>query len=163
MRFIIALLWFVLCAFYVYTEEIIASEGQCDSESCQDDEELFEKVGGDVSNPSVEEINVVITFYNAISNQKLIKTFTKTVSSLLEHTSVPIAIHILGDKQSQDLAVEILSENNHGKKFRVSVFRELSLENLRVTLLLDRETSIFKWSLPSNPRRYFWWQYFLRR
>ena len=70
----------------------------------------------------------MITFYNAKSNPKLIKTFTTTVNSLLHHSSVPLAIHIIGDESSQNLAADIISkEYEENKHFRVSDLHEAIL------------------------------------
>ena len=87
----------------------------CDADSCSEPSNL-------------NEINVMITFYNAKSNPKLIKTFTTTVNSLLHHSSVPLAIHIIGDESSQNLAADIISkEYEENKHFRVSDLHEAIL------------------------------------
>lgn len=69
----------------------------------------------------VDEISVMITFYNAIHNIKLQKTFTVTVSSLLKHASVPLVLYIIGDEQSQDLASNIISQHSQNKSYSVSI------------------------------------------
>lgn len=84
------------------------SEEYCDADSCSESVEN-------------EEIHVMITFYNARANAKLIKTFTTTVHSLLYHASIPLAVHIIGDDSSQKLAAEIMSESNvKNRTYRVS-------------------------------------------
>ena len=91
----------------------------CDSHDCQaKNEEQSVPADSDITDRGMpkkrteEHVNIVITFYNAVSNHKLIQTFTVTVKSLLEHASVPLVIHILGDKKSQDLATRIIQENS---------------------------------------------------
>ena len=111
-------------------------EGYCDADSCgpSNEEPALKPEGNDdvyVDNEHEdetkgerlpEEINVMITFYNAVKKPKLISTFTTTVKSLLHHATVPLAIHIIGDPESQKLAADIVSENNDGnKKYRVNL------------------------------------------
>ena len=47
--------------------------------------------------------------------------FTLTITSLLEHTSIPLAIHIIGEDKSQEIALSILKKNapNAKDKYRV--------------------------------------------
>ncbi len=63
-----------------------------------------------------QEINVIITFTNAKSNHNLQRKFGITVKSILQHTSVPLAIYIIGDPESQNIAARILQENSKGCK-----------------------------------------------
>ena len=72
-----------------------------------------------------DEINVIITFTNAQRNQKLQRKFQLTVSSMLQHASVPLAIHVIGDPESQKLAAGILEQVETGVKYRVSKRRLL--------------------------------------
>ena len=71
-----------------------------------------------------DEINVIITFTNAKTNTKLQKKFELTLSSMLQHTSASLALHIIGDPDSQQIAEEMLNRiqsdgQTGGKKHRV--------------------------------------------
>ena len=91
----------------------------CESENCDKDGESESSIPPPVDGDT-PHINIMITFYNAESNHKLIKTFTVTIRSLLQHTSVPLVIHIIGDRKSQDLAAKIIQENNdYNKTYKV--------------------------------------------
>ena len=61
--------------------------------------------------PKEEEIFVVKTFTHAVGKTEFHKKFELTVTSLLEHASKPIALHILGDPESQEIAEKIIKEN----------------------------------------------------
>ena len=69
-----------------------------------------------------DEIHVIITFTNAANNIAFHDKFRLTVSSLLQHASVPLAIHIIGDPESQELAEKIVREStkNMKRRYRVS-------------------------------------------
>ena len=68
-----------------------------------------------------EEINLIITFTNGVGNINLQNKFRLTVNSMLKYASVPLAIHIIGERASQDLAAEIINkENLLNKTLRVS-------------------------------------------
>ena len=66
-----------------------------------------------------DEVNIVITFTNAVLNRKLIETFTVTVQSILERASLPLAIHIIGEEESQRLAGKIIKQNAGRAVYRV--------------------------------------------
>ena len=68
-----------------------------------------------------DEINVIITFTNAAKKWAFHDKFRLTVSSLLQHASVPLAIHIIGDPESQDLAEKIIAECTENMKHRYRV------------------------------------------
>ena len=84
-----------------------------------------------IQNSDLKEINIIITFTNAVGNTNLIKKFRITVNSLLNYTSVPLAIHIIGEKASQKLATEIINEENNNKllsnkkPYRVSLIKKI--------------------------------------
>lgn len=68
-----------------------------------------------------EEINIVFTFMNAVKNRMLQDQFTLTVSSMFQHATIPLVIHIIGEEESQRLAAEIIKKNSpEGAKYRVS-------------------------------------------
>ena len=84
----------------------------CDGEKCkikvvksttEDDEAEPKK-------PEEEEINVLITFTKAVGKIKFHQKFEQTVTSLLEHASKPLALHILGDPESQEIAKKIIED-----------------------------------------------------
>ncbi|XP_046335690.2 xyloside xylosyltransferase 1-like [Haliotis rufescens] len=66
-----------------------------------------------------DEINVIITFTNAQSSPSLQRKFTVTVTSMLAATSAPVALHILGDIESQKLAASIMKENVKSTNYRM--------------------------------------------
>ncbi|XP_067658696.1 xyloside xylosyltransferase 1-like isoform X1 [Haliotis asinina] len=68
-----------------------------------------------------EEINVIITFTNAHSSPSLQRKFTVTVTTMLAATSAPLALHILGDMESQKLAASIIKENVKSDNYRIVV------------------------------------------
>ena len=104
LKFILFIVILTALVYYSHGKE----NEYCDAESCGD--------------TSANEIHVMITFYNAKANTKLIRTFTTTVHSLLYYSSVPLAIHIIGDDSSQKLAAEIISEKNErNRTYRVSI------------------------------------------
>ena len=71
--------------------------------------------------PTQEEIFVMITFTNAVGKTAFHKKFELTVTSLLEHASKPIALHILGDPESQEIAKKIIKQKAKPKSsYRVS-------------------------------------------
>jgi len=73
-----------------------------------------------VESSSPEEINVIITFTNVKNNINLQSKFGTTVSSLFKHSSVRIALFIIGDGESQNIAKNILEEHvNDNTKYRV--------------------------------------------
>ena len=78
-----------------------------------------------------ETINLIITFTNADSNSRLQEKFTLTVSSLLQHASVPIAIHVIGDDKSQTIAADILRKSAHHATSTYSV--SISMGGYNVT------------------------------
>ena len=103
----------------------------CDGDDCDGDaktkvdtkhdhEKTESKSNADDSNDS-DEINVIITFTNAVGNRHFHDKFRLTVSSLLKHASVPLAIHIIGDPQSQELAEKIIAESTKDMKRRYRV------------------------------------------
>ena len=74
-----------------------------------------------------EEINVMITFTNAVGKSQFHKKFELTVTSLLAHARVPIALYILGDPESQDIAKKIIEKKAKPKSaYRVSKHLHLS-------------------------------------
>ena len=127
MRFVASICVVLVFYSHVYAiEDKVADDGYCSADGCDSESQLHSETSldSDINHPPTE-INVVITFYNAVSNLKLIKTFTKTVSSMLDYSSVPLAIHILGDNDSQKLASKIVSENcSDKKKYRVCMFHK---------------------------------------
>ena len=107
----------LLLAFVQYsrsTDSYFASSG--DTEKCDSETESCQM------GPQ-EEINVIITFTNAKSNHNLQRKFGITGKSILQHSSVPLAIYIIGDPESQKLAAKILEENSKGCRttYRVSL------------------------------------------
>ena len=60
---------------------------------------------------SYSEIFLIITLTNAQHNTGLQEKFRVTVSSMLKYNSVPVAIHIIGDKESQKVAAGIVKES----------------------------------------------------
>lgn len=70
-------------------------------------------------NEEEEDVNVIITFTNAHQNERLIQRFTLTVSSLLEHSTVPLTIYILGDPRSQEIANVIICNHHHNASYKV--------------------------------------------
>ena len=79
---------------------------QCEGDGC-------ESAGTD---SQAEDINVIITFTNAKSNANLQRKFRLTVSSMLEHASVPLKIQIIGEPESQAIASKILEESSANSK-----------------------------------------------
>ena len=73
-----------------------------------------------------DEINVIITFTNAANKWAFHDKFRLTVSSLLQHASIPLAIHIIGDPESQDLAEKIIAESTENMKRRYRVSSSLA-------------------------------------
>ncbi len=65
---------------------------------------------------SESSINVLIIFTNAEDNKHLRTQFRTTVSSMLDHATVPLKIHIIGDTKSQDIAAKILQESSNSSK-----------------------------------------------
>ncbi|XP_013414815.1 xyloside xylosyltransferase 1-like [Lingula anatina] len=61
-----------------------------------------------------EEIDVIITFTKAKDNWQLADKFRRCVASLVKHSSVMLAFHIIGDKDSQQIAEKILKEVDSG-------------------------------------------------
>ena len=99
---------------------------KCEGDDCQKSEEI----NTNLKNYS-NEVNLIITFTNAIGNNNLIRKFRLTVTSLFEHTSVPLAIHIIGEPESQKLASDIIEDVTKNKKpYRVSkyYFKELRVQ-----------------------------------
>ena len=87
-------------------------------------EEKSENVNKPDANSSQQqpEINVMITFTKAAGNVPFHRKFELTVTSLLRHASVPVALHILGDPESQKIASEIIktkAQPTAKSKFRV--------------------------------------------
>ncbi len=73
--------------------------------------------------PEPETVNVVIIFTNTRRKPQLIPRFRLTLDSLLEHATVPVVIHILGDERSQQFAREIVSSQQHNTKYKVWMVR----------------------------------------
>jgi len=73
-----------------------------------------------------EVVNISITFTKAKQNWSLQEKFKVTISSMFKWTSVPLNLYIIGDRDSQDIAKEVI--NNAAKKFsvhcRVSFFQK---------------------------------------
>jgi hypothetical protein len=112
----IAILFFNLS---VCAEKSLFEDGTCDVEavrcsglsiSCASAGETY-----------TQEINVIITFTNAQHNTNLQSKFGTTVSSLFHHSSMPVALYIIGDDVSQKIAKDILEQRVvDSKKYRVS-------------------------------------------
>ena len=62
------------------------------------------------SGQTVLPIHVIITFTNAEYKRELQAKFALTVSSLLQHSTRPVTLYIIGDTASQLLAKNILAE-----------------------------------------------------
>ncbi len=73
--------------------------------------------------PEPETVNVVIIFTNTRRKPQLIPKFRLTLDSLLEHATVPVVIHILGDERSQQVAREIVSSQQYNTKYKVWMVR----------------------------------------
>ena len=99
-----------------YFAENAPAPDQCDGEKCHE---------GPKSAP--EEINVIITFTNAKGNTNLQRKFRLTVSSMLQHATVPLRIQIIGDAESQSIASSILKESSAKSKttYEVSLHFEV--------------------------------------
>ena len=93
-----------------YFGENNSEKDQCDGDTCNQD------VTVNTQKVDPEEINVIITFTNAASNSNLQTKFKLTVSSILEHATVPLRIQIIGDPKSQSIASEILKQSSANAK-----------------------------------------------
>ncbi len=82
----------------------------CDKDKCDDPAEINNQ------NVDNSEINVIITFTNAKANHALQEKFGLTVSSMLKHSSVPLAIYIIGEPESQKIASKIMKEKSKNRK-----------------------------------------------
>lgn len=73
------------------------------------------------------EINLIFTLVNVVSNQNLQKQFEKAVQSLLEHTTTPLVIHIIGETSSQKFANDVITAANKdlGRKLKVCYLQKL--------------------------------------
>lgn len=81
--------------------------------------DLFKRVLKD--QPETDDqnrVNALILFTKAKGNQRLINRFKVCVSSMLQHTSLPISFHLVCDEQSEIIALESfieLSKTEYGK------------------------------------------------
>ena len=66
-----------------------------------------------------EEINIIITFTQAVHKRVLQDQFTLTVKSMFEHSSLPLVMHIIGETESQKLAENIIQKNSGNAQYRV--------------------------------------------
>ena len=57
-----------------------------------------------------EEIDIIITFTNAANNWNLREKFEGTVSTMLNFSSINLAVHIIGDAASQKIAAELMQK-----------------------------------------------------
>lgn len=85
----------------------------------QDKQEHDHILEGKAKKERPSEVNVIITFTNAAGNLNLQRKFKVTVCSLLKHSSINLALHIIGDDKSQFLADDILEECPGGASYRV--------------------------------------------
>lgn len=84
--------------------------------------------GGSCNKGAKDQINVIITFYTAEHKPSLQQKFKVTVHSMLDHSSVNILFHILGDERSQEIAKDILAKHSPlGQKYNV---KKLNVDKL---------------------------------
>jgi hypothetical protein len=103
----------------VCAEEIFDENGTCDVEAVHGSQQSISCASA--GNTYTHEINVIITFTNAQHNTNLQSKFGTTVSSLFQHSSIPVTLYIIGDDVSQKIAKDILEQRVVGsQKYRVS-------------------------------------------
>ncbi len=92
-----------------------ASQDQCDEDDCSE------------MTQDPDEIHVIITFTFAKRNVNLQNKFRKTVTSLLEHATVPLEIQVIGDNESQAVASDIIREASEKSRTTYKVRAHLTL------------------------------------
>jgi len=108
------------CALFVFASEhshSIASDASsqdvCVGNKCVLNDAGSSSSVSDVmsANRNILPIHIMITFTNAEYKGELRAKFAVTVSSLFQHSTRPVTLHVIGDAASQLLAKNILSEH----------------------------------------------------
>lgn len=131
LRLLSGLLCFALCA-YIYSvvfhgevSDVIndSSYGHSHVDTLQPN--VIKSSDSKRKEDASSEINVLITFTGASTNQQLQSKFETTVESMFQFSTVKIQLYIIGDPTSQQIAKTFLDKHVNSSKYTVSqILRE---------------------------------------